>query len=110
MLRHTAGVQFYTRENELTAMVGGEIDHHGAGEIRNSIDSEMQRLMPHTLVLDLSGVNFMDSSGLGLILGRYNSSAKLGITFKVKNPSPSADRIIGAAGVERIVKIERQQS
>ncbi len=108
MLRRTAEVKFSSTDGELTAMVGGEIDHHGAKEIRESIDRETLAVMPKVLSLDLSGVNFMDSSGLGLILGRYNNTTKLGIGFKVKSPSPSAERIISAAGAERIIKIERQ--
>lgn len=110
MLRQTADVKFTQKNGELTAHIGGEIDHHGARIVRTTIDGEMERVMPEALVLDLSGVDFMDSSGLGLILGRYNNAAKLGIGFSVKNPSPSAERIISAAGAGRIIKIDRQDS
>ncbi len=105
MLHKTADVKFTREADTLTALIEGEIDHHGAATVRRLIDSEMSETLPETLCLDLSGVRFMDSSGLGLILGRYNCSAKLGISFSVKNPSPSAKRIISAAGAERIIKI-----
>ena len=110
MLRRTADVKFTQKNGELTAYIGGEIDHHGAREVRYTIDGEVSKSMPAALALDLSGVNFMDSSGLGLILGRYNNATKLGISFSVKNPSASAERIISAAGAGRIIKIERRNS
>ena len=108
MLKRTADVEFTKAGGELTALITGEVDHHSAREIRVTIDDEATKHMPDILALDLSGVSFMDSSGLGLILGRYNSAARLGIGFTVKYPSPSADRIISAAGAERIIRIERK--
>lgn len=108
MLRETAEVKFTKSDGCLTAHIGGEIDHHGARAVRCTIDNEVEKALPEKLVLDLSGVSFMDSSGLGLILGRYNNSAKLGIGFSVMDPSPSAERIISAAGAERIIRIDRK--
>ena len=105
MLHKTADVKFTEDGGTLTALIEGEIDHHGAAMIRRLIDTKASEDLPKTLCLDLSGVRFMDSSGLGLILGRYNNALKLGISFTVKNPSPSAMRIISAAGAERIIKI-----
>lgn len=106
MLRKTADVTFGSAENRLTAFVCGEIDHHAARDVRYIIDLEMAKAHPKSLVLDLSGVSFMDSSGLGLILGRYNKAVELGIEFAVKKPSASAARILKAAGAGRIIKIE----
>ena len=57
-------------KDTLTAFVSGEIDHHSAAQMRMLIDGELSRIMPKTLCFDLSGVTFMDSSGIGLILGR----------------------------------------
>ena len=105
MLHKTADVKFTGDGSILTALIEGEIDHHGAALIRRLIDTKTAEDLPDTLCLDLSGVRFMDSSGLGLILGRYNNTVKLGISFTVRNPSPSAARIISAAGAERIITI-----
>ena len=55
----------------LTVFLTGEIDHHTAGSIRNKADSEIIRLSPASLILDFSDVTFMDSSGVGLVIGRY---------------------------------------
>ena len=55
----------------LTVYITGEIDHHSAAGWRTSIDREAICAHPATLVLDFSGVSFMDSSGIGLVMGRY---------------------------------------
>lgn len=58
------------REGVLTAKISGELDHHSAQEVREAIDETAQKLKPYCLRMDFSGVPFMDSSGIGLILGR----------------------------------------
>ena len=59
-------------------MISGEIGHFEASGIRMRIDAELERLMPTMLILDMSGVTFMDSSGIGLILGRQRIMETLG--------------------------------
>ena len=54
----------------VTAFLDGEIDHHTASVIRNEIDAAVEKNMPTLLVLDFRDVSFMDSSGIGLVLGR----------------------------------------
>lgn len=49
----------------------GEIDHHTAGEVREKIDDTLMLVKPKTLILDFKNVSFMDSSGIGLVMGRY---------------------------------------
>ena len=110
MLRQTADVKFTENSGTLTAHIVGEIDHRGATGVRQIIDDAIKGGSTKSLELDLSGVNFMDSSGLGLVLGRYNNAIKLGVAFSVKNPSPSADRILSAVGAGRIIKIIRQDN
>ncbi len=94
------------RGRTLTVYLDGEIDHHSAREIRSRIDTKVFIQRPDELILDLSRVGFMDSSGLGLILGRYAKTAELGIRFKVVNPTPEVRRILDLAGVERLIRIE----
>ena len=84
----------------------GDIDHHRARQIRSRIDTKVYIQRPDELILDLSRVAFMDSSGPGLILGRYAKAVELGITFKVANPTPQIKRILDLAGTERLIKIE----
>lgn len=61
-----AGVEIIKRNGGITAVISGEIGHFEASGIRIRIDAELERLMPSMLILDMSGVSFMDSSGIGL--------------------------------------------
>ena len=90
----------------LTVYLEGDIDHHNARPIRSRIDTKVYIQRPDELILDLSGVSFMDSSGLGLILGRYTKAVEMGILFKVVNPTPQIRRILDLAGTERLIKVE----
>ncbi|MBE6598870.1 MAG: STAS domain-containing protein [Ruminococcaceae bacterium] len=95
-----------TSGGTLIIYLDGDIDHHNARAVRQRIDSKMFIGRPRELVLDLSRVAFMDSSGLGLILGRYTKAAELGISFRVVNPNRQIRKILDLAGMERLVRIE----
>ena len=91
----------------LVVRINGEIDHHSAVEMRKGIDAEIFERQPEKLILDLSGVDFMDSSGLGLILGRLASVQKVKGELVVINPNEGVMKILKLAGAERIIKIEK---
>lgn len=93
-------------EGTLTVAVSGEIDHHSAAPLRLKIDREILFYRPKSLELDLSGVTFMDSSGLGLILGRYTKAAEVGASTCVVNPTKQVRRLIELAGADRIVTMK----
>lgn len=95
------------RGRAMLVQIEGDIDHHNARQIRSKIDTKVFIQRPDELILDLSRVSFMDSSGLGLILGRYTKAVELGISFKVANPTPQIRRILDLAGTERLIKIEK---
>ena len=84
----------------------GEIDHHTAAAIRNAMDNEIFKKRPRGLIIDMSAVDFMDSSGLGLIMGRYTVIKELGGELIIHNPSPATEKIMHLAGMERLLKIE----
>lgn len=93
----------------LSIRIRGEIDHHTAAAIRQGIDATLFEKRPVRLILDLSAVSFMDSSGLGLIMGRYSVMKELGGDMTVWNPSRETRSILTLAGMERLVKIEYPQ-
>ncbi len=99
-------VKSITSGRSLTVFIEGDIDHHNARAVRSRIDTKLYIQRPDELIIDLSRVSFMDSSGLGLILGRYTKATELGIVFKVANPTPQIRRILDLAGTERLIKIE----
>lgn len=106
MLDYENALKCITSGKSLTIYLEGDIDHHNARTVRSKIDTKIYIQRPEELILDLSRVNFMDSSGLGLILGRYAKAVELGILFKVANPSPQIKKILDLAGTERLIKIE----
>ena len=87
-------------------LVRGEVDHHSAKGLREEIDHAMYLYRPETLALDLSGVDFMDSSGLGLILGRYTKLNVLGGKLVVARPTPEIRKLLQLAGADKLFLIE----
>ncbi len=95
-----------TASGTLIIYLDGDIDHHNARAVRQRIDAKLFIGHPRELVLDLSHVDFMDSSGLGLILGRYTKASELGIGFRVANPNRRIKKILDLAGIERLVRVD----
>ena len=104
--RERAQILCDTAGSILAIRVRGEIDHHTAASIRQGIDGMLFEKRPRKLLLDLSAVSFMDSSGLGLIMGRYSVMKELEGEMVVWNPSPETRAILTLAGMERMVRIE----
>lgn len=94
-----------TRE-VVTAYLGGEIDHHTAKEMRETIDNAVELNMPTLLVLDFKDVSFMDSSGIGLVMGRYRKLMKTGAELHIMGAPPNIYKMLKLAGIERLAKLE----
>ncbi len=94
----------------VTAFLCGEIDHHIAPKIREEIDCNIESYRPKLLVLDFSAVSFMDSSGIGLIMGRYRIMQKTGGSTEVVCPSLRMQKIMQMAGIDRLVQIRKEQT
>lgn len=91
-----------TEADALRAVLPKDIDHHIAKYIRGKIDSSLMENMPRRLILDFSRVTFMDSSGVGLIIGRCELARKFGTSTELVGASPDIMRLIRICGVERI--------
>ncbi len=100
-------VRIYLSEEILTAYLMGEIDHHSAREIREEIDQAAERSRPATLVLDFRDVTFMDSSGIGLVMGRYSLMQELGGELRVVNLTGHIRKVMRLAGLDKLAVIER---
>ena len=96
-------------EKKLTVYLQGELDHHAAGGVRGKIDGEILRRSPLVVALDFSKVTFMDSSGLGLIMGRYKLMSERGGEVVVENPPPHINKVLALAGINRLVKVKRSE-
>ncbi|MBE6559835.1 MAG: STAS domain-containing protein [Ruminococcaceae bacterium] len=109
MHTQTSALTLHQREDGLICVISGDIDHHSARTVRTQIDEALLSRRPARLILDLSQVSFMDSSGLGLILGRFNKAAEIGTEFLLLNPNAAVTRILDIAGIGRLIKIERKK-
>ena len=89
----------------LLVSVRGEIDHHTAAAIRTGMDALLFARRPARLVLDLSAVTFMDSSGVGMIIGRYKTMHARGGSVAACGLQPPIDRLFHLAGLHRIIAI-----
>ncbi len=85
--------------------VGGEIDHHSAVCVRTEMDERLLAERPAKVLLELSAVDFMDSSGLGLIMGRLALVRQYGGTLAVLDPSPAVMKMLQLAGMDRMVSV-----
>ena len=92
----------------LTVKLEGELDHHSAESIRSAIDREIESTGCERLTLDMEGVTFMDSSGLGVILGRYRLLNARGGTLFISGANSSVERILRMSGLYSLIrKIEK---
>ncbi len=98
-------VRIDTTGEVVTAYLGGELDHHTAREMREAVDSAVELNMPSLLVLDFSDVTFMDSSGIGLVMGRYRLLSKNGAELHISGTSPQIYKVMKLAGIERLAKL-----
>ena len=100
------GVEINVTGEVVTAYLSGEIDHHTAKYMRESIDNAVELNMPTLLVLDFKDVSFMDSSGIGLVMGRYRNLVKSGAELHITGASAPINRILKLAGIEKLAKLE----
>ncbi len=89
--------------DRLTVFMGGDIDHHSAKFIREAADSAIKNRKPKTLIIDFSKVEFMDSSGIGFIIGRASEARRMGADeVLVAGLSPALMKLVRMAGIEKI--------
>ena len=94
----------YTRK-QIKVYLDGEIDHHSASLIRAGIDDAINMRRPELLILDFGEVSFMDSSAIGLVMGRYKLMKTHEGKIRVDDLSASAYKVMKLAGIERLGEI-----
>ena len=92
--------------DELIAALAGEIDHHNSKQIREAIDAELERGGYKLLTFDLESVSFMDSSGIGLLLGRYKMVQYLGGRVSAVNVTDNIVRMIKMSGIDKFISVK----
>ena len=93
-------------DRELLLELSGELDHHGARNALREVELAIDASLPRTLTLDFSGITFMDSSGIALILRSQQRMQLLGGSMTLQNIPAQARRVLDAAGIGRLVSIK----
>lgn len=96
-------------EKSVTAYISGEIDHHNAAKLRNEIDEAVETAYPEVLVLDFGGVTFMDSSGIGLVMGRFKLMKDLSGRVVIENAPRAIKKVMRMAGIEKLLSAENKK-
>lgn len=87
----------------------GELDHHTADDLRAKVNVLMDEEMVQHILLNLGNLTFMDSSGLGVILGRYKKISGLGGEMVVCSISPAVRRLFELSGMFKIIRLETDE-
>ena len=90
----------------LVVKLNGELDQRCAPEIREKIDKEISAHNINNLIMDFYGVSFMDSSGIGMLLGRYKLIKARGGKMLIIRTRPQVDKVIELAGLKKIIEFE----
>lgn len=96
--------------NVLVVRLNGELDHHTAAQVRQVIEDELNNELVSHLVLNLENLDFMDSSGLGVILGRYKRVTQMGGKMTLCSVQPSIQRIMEMSGLFKILRMFEDES
>lgn len=92
------------RGDILVAELYGEMDHHASEKIRNDIDGMMEMYGLDKLIFDFGRVSFMDSAGIGIVLGRYRRLQERGGAVAIAACMPKVRSILEMAGVFTVIK------
>ena len=103
-------IKHFVEEKIIVVEFTDEIDHHSSEKIRKRLDYEIQRFLPKKIILDFQKVSFMDSAGIGLIIGRYKTISVCGGIMEIINVKPKINKVFQMSGVHRIVEITECKS
>ena len=96
-------IAYRVERNTLVITLGSELDHHSAEHIKNQSEYYLYKHQIRHIVFDFAKTNFMDSSGIGVIMGRYKTVRGLGGTIAVANVSEQLERIFVISGLHKLV-------
>lgn len=98
-------IKYQNEDKLLLVELTEEIDHHTVEKIRRRVDYEIQRFLPRKTIFDFSSVSFMDSAGIGMIIGRYKLLSMLGGELEIRNVKPQVEKILKMSGILKIINI-----
>lgn len=102
-------VEYLNNEKVLMFKITDEIDHHAVEKLRRKADMEIEKHIPRKVIFDFSNVTFMDSAGIGLILGRYKNVCSLGGKLELINVTETVNKILVMSGMNKIININKEE-
>ncbi|APH04533.1 anti-sigma F factor antagonist [Bacillus weihaiensis] len=99
-------IELDVKKSVLCIRLSGELDHHAAEELREKVTETLAAKQVQHIVLNLEKLSFMDSSGLGVILGRYKQIKAMGGEMVVCAISPAVKRLFDMSGLFKIIRLE----
>lgn len=102
-------ISLEVKQDVLCIRLEGELDHHAAEELRTEVTMMLEKKQIHHIILNLESLSFMDSSGLGVILGRYKHIKSLGGEMVVCAISPAVKRLFEMSGLFKIIRLEESE-
>ena len=103
-------ISYQKEDKQLLVEITEEIDHHVAEKIRRKVDDEITRYMPRKTIFDFSRVSFMDSAGIGMIIGRYKMMKLIGGEMEIININPNVKRILEMSGISKIITMKEKRA
>lgn len=103
-------INYSKKDKLLKVEITEEIDHHIVEKIRRKVDDEITRYMPRKTVFDFDRVSFMDSAGIGMIIGRYKMMKLIGGETEIVNISPNVKRILEMSGINKIISMKEKKA
>lgn len=97
--------KFYEKDKLLVFKIIDEIDDHSVQMIRRKADYEIERYMPKRVIFDFDSVTFMDSAGIGLIIGRYKFAKMIGAKLEISNLTQSVKKIFEMSGILKLIPV-----
>ena len=97
---------YYKKDKHLVFEIEEEIDEYSVQNLKRRMDNEIQRYMPKEVIFDFSNVSFMDSAGIGLIIGRYKLIDMIGGELKVANVNLQIQKIFEMSGLLKLIPVE----
>ena len=98
-------IDYQEKDKLLTFRITEEIDHHWSEKIRRQVDDEIERYVPKRVIFDFDQVTFMDSAGIGMLIGRYKVVKMLGGNVEMINVKSNIKKILEMSGIPKIIKI-----
>ena len=101
--------QYELKDNSLRVMVPKELDHHSSIDLRSQTDMLLQTYHVKNLVFDFKDTEFMDSSGIGLVMGRYKICESMGATLEIHGLSRHAYKVMCLAGLQNLAVLKKKK-